>query len=205
MNVCIFLCHNGLVVEVLHCVELGVSREESIHNHNIEFVIATDLSRHGLAEVLAAADSSANSLVNNFLKTSSLEALDGSVSGSVGAGDIAAKLLGLLGRRDKHASGTETGLRGETSSLLDGETLRDGAGDEVLDHHEEVSWAGSYEKSIVSVVQSIGIKQTSVNLPEIPVTTSNNFSSLTHSVAWLTLAINALVNSRSSLETSSPA
>ena len=154
MNVCIFLCHNGLVVEVLHCVELVGRREESIHNHNIEFVIATDLSRHGLAEVLAAADSSANSLVNNFLKTSSLEALDGSVSGSVGAGDIAAKLLGLLGRRDKHASGTETSLRGETSSLLDGETLRDGAGDEVLDHHEEVSWAGSCERSIVSVVQS---------------------------------------------------
>lgn len=124
---------------------LEVSREKSIHNHNIAPVIATDLRSHGLAELLAAVDSSADSLVDHLLKTSSLEALDGSVGGSIGAGDITAKLLGLLRRRDKHASSTETGLCGETSSLLDGETLCDSAGDEVLDHHEEVGGTGSCE------------------------------------------------------------
>jgi len=124
----IFLCIECLTIERTTRCEAGSKLGRIyIHNHNIEPVIATDLSRHGLAELLAAADSSADSLVDHLLKTSSLEALNGSVSGTVGAGDIAAKLLGLLGRRDEHASGTETSLCGETSSLLDGEALCDSA------------------------------------------------------------------------------
>lgn len=134
-----------VVIHVLQHARLEVSREESIHNHNIAPVIATDLRSHGLAELLAAADSSADSLVDHLLKTSSLEALDGSMGSAVGAGDIAAKLLGLLRRRNEHASSTETGLGGETSSLLDGKALCDSAGNEVLDHHEEVGGTGSCE------------------------------------------------------------
>ena len=144
---------------------------KSIHNHNIE-PTATHLSRHGLAELLATAHSSADSLVDHLLKTSSLEALDGSVSGTVGAGNVAAKLLGLLRRRNKHASGTETSLCGETCSLLDGEALRNSAGDEVLDHHEEVGRAGSCEE-IVLVAQSIHMNRTHPTLL-LTRNTSNN-------------------------------
>jgi hypothetical protein len=103
----------------------------------------SQLSSHGLAQLLAPLNSSPNSLVDHLLQTSSLETLNRSMSSTVRARDITAELLGLLRRRDEHAAGSQAGLGGEARGLLERQALRDGAGDQVLDHHEEVGWAGT--------------------------------------------------------------
>jgi hypothetical protein len=117
----------------------------SLYHHT-----TTTYLSHRLAELLTAGDCSSDSLIDHLLEASGFEALDGRVSSTVRAGDVATKLFRLIRRRHEHLSCSKAGLRRKTSGLLDWEALRNSAGNEVLDHHEKVGWAGSCEVVYVS-------------------------------------------------------
>jgi hypothetical protein len=91
------------------------------------------LTSHHFTQLLAPLNRSPNSPIDHLLQTSRLEALNRSVGGAVRARDVAAQLLGLLGRRDEHAAGAQAGLGGEARGLLERQALRHGARDQILD------------------------------------------------------------------------
>ncbi|TKW58381.1 hypothetical protein CTA1_5180 [Colletotrichum tanaceti] len=96
------------------------------------------LVAQGLPELLAAGRRGLDGLVDDVLEAGGLEALQRGVRRAVGAGDVLAQLAGRLGRLDEHLAGAEAGLGGQALRLVGREAEADGAGDEVLDHGEEL-------------------------------------------------------------------
>lgn len=82
-------------------------------------------------------------LVYDLLKALGLEGLQGGVCRAVGAGDVLAELRRVVGRLHKHLAGTKAGLAGQPGGLVPRQTQRNGTGNQVLNHVEEVGWAGA--------------------------------------------------------------
>lgn len=111
--------------------------------HCIAFYFPVSHHNLGLTQLLRPARRRLDRFVHNLLEPGLLKAHQRRVCCAVGAGDVLSELAGLLGGLDQHLAGAHARLLGQSVGLFGGEAELDGAGDEVLDHGEEVCGAGT--------------------------------------------------------------
>ena len=113
------------------------------HFHPCLLLFFALLVSQGLSELLSPRSRSLDGGVDDLVEPTLLQHLQAGEGGTVGASDVLAQLSGRLWRLGEHLAGAQAGLGGQAGGLLLGEAEGCGAGDEVLDHGEEVCGAGA--------------------------------------------------------------